>query len=69
MKVREDIDNYCLAEISDFKGLILESNKKSIPIFELSQADMSENKREKLNLFNTLFTVISEKILNLIDVE
>lgn len=57
------LDNYCIAEISNFNKLIAISNEISIPIFELSPRIMQEGQVRTLNWFKKLFDVIADKII------
>lgn len=57
------LDNYCIAEISNFNKLIAISNEKSIPIFELSPRVMQEGQIRTLNWFKKLFDIIADKII------
>lgn len=57
------LDNYCIAEISNFNKLIAISNENSIPIFELSPKIMQEGQIKTLNWFKKLFDVIADKTI------
>jgi chromosome partitioning protein len=57
------IDQYCIAEISNFNKLIAISNEKSIPIYELSPKIMQEGQLKTLRWFKKLFDVMAEKII------
>ena len=56
---------YCLAEISNFNKLLVISNYRSIPVFELSSEALLENQRKTLYWFKSLFKNISERIFML----
>lgn len=57
------VDPYCIAEISNFNKLIAESNKLSIPIFELSEIQLGEGQRRTLDWFKRLYKLMVDKIL------
>lgn len=57
------MDDYCLAEISNFNKLIALSNEKGIPVFELSSTGMFAGQQRTLSWFTKLFDVIAQKII------
>lgn len=63
MEKMRKVNPYCIAEISNFNKLIAESNKSSIPIFELNESFLGEGQRKTLNWFKQLYRLIVEKIV------
>lgn len=61
-KVRK-MNDFCIAEISNFNKLIAISNKTSIPIFELNENMLGDTQRRTLNWFKRLYDLIVDKIL------
>lgn len=57
------VDEYCIAEISNFNKLIAESNKSSIPIFELNGTLLGESQKKTLAWFKQLYKLIVDKII------
>jgi cellulose biosynthesis protein BcsQ len=57
---------YCLAQISNFNKLIANSNKKSIPIFELSSDFYLGSQEKTLSWFKFLYRVFSWKVQRLV---
>lgn len=57
---------YCLAQISNFNKLIADSNKRSIPVFELSPSFYLGSQEKTLNWFKFLYKVISWKVQRLV---
>ena len=60
---RGNLDLYCLGQISNFNKLIAESNRKSIPVFELNFSHGFEGQKKTLQWFKRLFKVIADKII------
>ena len=56
-------DLFCLGQISNFNKLIAESNRKSIPVFELSFLYGYAGQIRTLKWFKRLFKGIAEKII------
>lgn len=60
------LDQYCIGEISNFNKLIAESNKRSIPIYELSDSDLNyPGQKRTLDWFKRLFDLMADKIITL----
>jgi len=64
-------EDYCLAEIPDFQGLLPKSHDVGVPVFAISDAELGvtgmllNNMKEKKEEFNSLFKAISGKILSI----
>jgi len=65
LKTLRTLDQYCIAEISNFNKLIAISNKRSIPIYELREELLQEGQVKTLRWFKTLFDIIAKKIIGL----
>ena len=63
--IRNPLSKYCIAEISNFNKLIALSNEKSIPIYELRYTGLQSGQQKTLHWFNSLFTIIAQKITTL----
>ena len=63
--VNYPLSKYCIAEISNFNKLIALSNEKSIPIYELRYTGLQSGQQKTLHWFNSLFTIIAQKITTL----
>lgn len=61
--IREEMNKYCIAEISNFNKLIAISNRTSIPVYELSASSLKEGQRNTYQWFKRLFDLIAEKII------
>ena len=59
------LNQYCIAEISNFNKLIAISNEKSIPIYELKTSLLQPSQQRTLNWFHMLFGIITQKIIKL----
>lgn len=57
------VDQYCIAEISNFNKLIAESNKSSIPIFELNESFLGDSQKKTLSWFKRLYELMVDKII------
>lgn len=63
-----EIDDYCLAEISDFVSLLQRANEVNKPVFDLSPEDMSatgvvrDQMVDSKNRFDSIFTSIVQKM-------
>ena len=66
-------DDYCLAEISDFQGLLPKAHSIGVPIFEITDEEIGERGPVleqmvgKRNDFNGMFSTIADKIISLAD--
>ena len=67
------IDNFCLAEISDFQSLLPKAHNHGKPVFALTNSDMEvtgpplETLTTKRDAFNEIFQSLAEKIIILCD--
>ena len=65
-------NNYCLAEIPDFQGLLPKAHQSEVPVFDLTDEDIAESgpvlagMQLKRQMFNERFSEISEKLVNLL---
>ena len=58
-----NLDKYCLGQISNFNKLIAESNRTSVPIFELQLNKGYAGQKRTLQWFKRLFGVMAQKII------
>lgn len=70
---KELVENqYCLAEVPDFQGLLPKAFQAGVPVFEVTDADIAETGpvlaqlKEKRALFNKQFAEISKRIVSLL---
>jgi chromosome partitioning protein len=65
-------DQYCLAEIPDFQGLLPKAHAVGVPVFELTDAEIAETgpvldqMKGKRTLFKQLFSGLADKISTLL---
>ena len=60
---KRPLNQYCIAEISNFNKLIALSNEKSVPIYELRLIGLQQGQQKTLTWFKMLFEIISQKII------
>lgn len=64
-------DDFCLAEIPDFAGLLPKSGVAGVPVYDLTDAELTETGvvldglKERRNEFNRLFETLAKMILAL----
>jgi len=63
LQKQRQLSRYCLAEISNFNKLIAESNKASIPVYELNGDRWEDGQKKTLHWFRMLFDILAEKIV------
>ena len=67
------IENFCLAEISDFQSLLPKAHNAGKPIYSLTNAEIEltgpplDALAGKRDTFNAIFTDIAEKVISLCD--
>lgn len=62
--LNRELDKYCIGQVSNFNKFIAESNKKSVPVYELSLSDAAySGQRKTLIWFKALFEMMCKKIL------
>ena len=62
--LNRELDKYCIGQVSNFNRFIADSNKKSVPVYELNTSDVNYSGQKKtLTWFKALFEMMSKKII------
>lgn len=62
--LKRELDEFCIGQVSNFNRFIADSNKQSVPVYELSSDSVAySGQRRTLSWFRTLFEQMSKKII------
>lgn len=62
--LNRELDEYCIGQVSNFNRFIADSNKKSVPVYELNPSNVAySGQRRTLTWFKALFEMMSKKII------
>ena len=64
--LNRELDEYCIGQVSNFNRFIADSNKQSVPVYELNSSKVKyTGQRKTLAWFSALFEQMSKKIIYL----
>lgn len=64
--LKRELDEYCIGQVSNFNRFIADSNKQSVPVYELNSSNVNyTGQRKTLTWFSALFEQMSKKIIYL----
>ena len=62
--LNRELDQYCIGQVSNFNRFIADSNKKSVPVYELNPFGVTYSGQKKtLSWFKALFEMMCNKIM------
>lgn len=62
--LNRELDEYCIGQVSNFNRFIADSNKQSVPVYELNASRVVyKGQRKTLTWFKALFDSMSKKII------
>lgn len=64
--LNRELDQYCLGQVSNFNRFIADSNKQSVPVYELNPSKVAyQGQKKTLTWFKALFEMMGKKIMYL----
>lgn len=62
--LNRELDQYCLGQVSNFNRFIADSNKLSVPVYELNPSKVAySGQRKTLTWFKALFEMMCKKVM------
>lgn len=61
--LNRELDQYCLGQVSNFNRFIADSNKLSVPVYELNPSKAYSGQRKTLTWFKALFEMMCKKVM------
>ena len=62
--LNRELDQYCLGQVSNFNRFIADSNKLSVPVYELNPSNVAySGQRKTLTWFKALFEIMCKKVM------
>lgn len=62
--LNRELDQYCLGQVSNFNRFIADSNKLSVPVYELNPSNVAySGQRKTLTWFKALFEMMCKKVM------
>jgi len=62
--LKRELDEYCIGQVSNFNRFIADSNKQSVPVYELNPSKVAyQGQRKTLTWFKALFEMMTKKII------
>ena len=62
--LNRELDEYCIGQVSNFNRFIADSNKQSVPVYELNTSKVAyQGQLKTLTWFKALFEMMTKKII------